>query len=91
MIYHGWAWYDGTTGTSQRMIRGWSDQVPKDLNAQHLFIGDGEGIYGFVVDLEGNQKSLSGQGFTKVVPQKINDAGWIVGDAMSGPNSGGYS
>ena len=66
-----------------------------DMNSSLTMLGDEEGIYGFVTDPSGTIKYFANMpgpsAWHHMSPHGINEAGWVVGNATTGPSSSGES
>ena len=82
-------------GVTTQVAHTYSDAGAIDLNSWPLMVGDEEGFFGYIANLQGESKYLSqmsglqGTWWSKLGPRKINESGWIVGTATYGPTFSG--
>ena len=79
---HGPAPYIYKDGVTTRLAGSYAGAVA--INNPGQVIGSGEGVYGYLIDLDGSTHSLStlatnASGYSHLEAEQINDAGWIAG------------
>lgn len=85
----GFGYYRSATGTITPLPYGDKFTGAIDLNGAPLFLGDTEGLYGWVGDLNGH-RAISTSDYPNVRPTALNARNWITGVAQTGPYSQGY-